>query len=181
MAVSVSNTVALITAGSAGLGAATARAFAALRMRVVINYHSDEERANKLLKELSEISRAAGVEEINGKSFFAIKADVASRLDLTRLVEITVKEMGQLDVVFSNAGWTRLANFKDLDDNVNDEDWDRCFNMNVKSHLYLMHAAKEHLKATNGSFITTSSAAGVKPIGSSMVRLKNRVIFTSMI
>jgi len=76
--------------------------------------------------------------------------------------------MGRLDVVFSNAGWTRLQNFMNLDENVNDEDWDRCFNMNVKCHLYLMHAAKKHLDAAKGTFITTSSVAGVFPAGSSL-------------
>ena len=163
------NSVALITGGSAGLGAATARAFAALKMRVVINYHTDSERASSLVKELSEISQSVGLSDNSEKRFLAIKADVSSRSDLTRLVETTVAEMGQLDVVFSNAGWTRLTNFTDLDANVNDEDWDRCFNMNVKSHLYLMHAAREYLKASKGSFIMTASAAGVKPIGSSLV------------
>jgi NAD(P)-dependent dehydrogenase (short-subunit alcohol dehydrogenase family) len=173
MASSVVNSVALITAGSAGLGAATARAFAALKMRVVINYHADSDRANRLVEELSKISRAEGADDANEKRFLAIKADVSSRSDLSRLVETTVAEMGRLDVVFSNAGWTRPTKFTDLDDNVNDEDWDRCFNMNVKSHLYLMREAREHLKASKGSFITTASAAGVKPIGSSLVRLKN--------
>jgi NAD(P)-dependent dehydrogenase (short-subunit alcohol dehydrogenase family) len=169
MATSLANSVALITAGSAGLGAATARAFAAMQMRVVINYHANSERANNLVKELSEISLASGIDDSNEKRFIAIKADVSSRSDVVRLVDTTVAEMGRLDVVFSNAGWTRLTDFNDLDANVNDEDWDRCFNMNVKSHLFLMHAAKEHLQASKGSFITTSSAAGVRPMGSSLV------------
>lgn len=172
MAASLANAVALITAGSAGLGAATARAFAAMQMRVVINYNATSERADGLVKELSQISRASGI-ETNEKRFLAIKADVSSRSDVTRLVETTVAEMGRLDVVFSNAGWTRPTDFNNLDSNVNDEDWDRCFNMNVKSHLYLMHAAKEHLQASEGSFIMTSSAAGVRPMGSSLVRPEN--------
>lgn len=173
MATSFANSVALITAGSAGLGAATARAFAAMQMRVVINYHSNGERANSLLKDLYEISHASGIDGSNEKRFIAIQADVSSRSDVLRLVETTVAAMGRLDVVFSNAGWTRLTDFNNLDANVNDEDWDRCFNMNVKSHLFLMHAAKEHLSASKGSFITTSSAAGVRPMGSSLVRLQD--------
>lgn len=49
-----------------------------------------------------------------------------------------------------------------------DEDWDRCFLYNVKSHLWLMHAAKEALEHSEGAFITTASVAGVKPSGSSL-------------
>jgi NAD(P)-dependent dehydrogenase (short-subunit alcohol dehydrogenase family) len=80
-----------------------------------------------------------------------------------------VSTMGRLDVVFSNAGWTHFRTFSNLDDNMVEDDWDRCFNMNVKSHLFLMHAAKEHLDKTQGSFITTASLAGVVAGGSSLV------------
>lgn len=80
--------------------------------------------------------------------------------------------MERLDVVVSNHGWTRMSNFMNLDDNVVEEDWDKCFNFNVKSHLFLMHAAKRHLEETEGAFITTASVAGVKPSGSSLVCTK---------
>jgi len=45
---------------------------------------------------------------------------------------------------------------------------DRCFLYNVKSHLFLLHAAKPHLEASEGAFVTTASIAGVKPSGSSL-------------
>ncbi|KAK1781827.1 SDR family NAD(P)-dependent oxidoreductase [Copromyces sp. CBS 386.78] len=48
--------VALITAGSAGLGAATARLFAQNGIRVVINYNHDDDRAQKVVKELEDIT-----------------------------------------------------------------------------------------------------------------------------
>lgn len=41
--------------------------------------------------------------------------------------------------------------------------------MNVKSHLWLMHAARKHLDETEGAFITTASLAGVSHSGSSLV------------
>lgn len=56
-----------------------------------------------------------------------------------------------------------------IDDNAHEEDWDRTFNLNVKSHMWLMHAAKKHLDETEGAFITTASIAGVIPSGSSLV------------
>lgn len=52
---------------------------------------------------------------------------------------------------------------------MHEEDWDRCFNMNVKQHLWLMHAARKHLDETEGAFITTASLAGVNHSGSSLV------------
>ncbi|OQD84170.1 hypothetical protein PENANT_c014G11376 [Penicillium antarcticum] len=68
--------------------------------------------------------------------------------------------MGRLDVVVSNGGWTRIRNLDDLDQNVDENDWDQCFNINVKSHLFLLHAARKYLDETQGSFVTVASVAG---------------------
>ncbi|RTE79438.1 hypothetical protein BHE90_006061 [Fusarium euwallaceae] len=61
------------------------------------------------------------------------------------LVQQTVDVMGKLDIVISNAGWTKFADFYDLNQNVDEAVWDHCFSANVKSHLFLLHAAREHL------------------------------------
>ncbi|KAH6998436.1 hypothetical protein BKA56DRAFT_26722 [Ilyonectria sp. MPI-CAGE-AT-0026] len=156
--------VALITGGTAGLGAATARLFAQDGMRVAVNYHSNADRASAFVQELHSISPLPH----DDNNFLAFRGDLAVRDDLRTLVRDVVGSMGQLDVVFSNGGWTQLRDITNLDDNVVEEDWDRCFNMNVKSHLFLMHAAKEHLDKTEGAFITTASFAGVKVSGSSL-------------
>ncbi|KAF4984074.1 hypothetical protein FZEAL_653 [Fusarium zealandicum] len=156
--------VALITGGTAGLGAATARLLAQDGMRVAVNYHSDSGRAAGLIKELHDLSPLPHDES----NFVSFRADLGVRNDLVLLVNGVVAAMGRLDAVFSNGGWTKIRDINDLDDNVDEEDWDRCFNMNVKSHLFLMHAAKEHLDKTEGVFITTASLAGVKVSGSSL-------------
>jgi len=164
------HSVALVTASSAGLGAATAKALAAAGVRVVINYFASPEKAEKLLQELEPLGPdlMTGREPVETPRFIAIKADVSQRSELIRLVEETVATMGRLDLVVSNQGWTRMRNFFDLDENVDESDWDKCFNMNVKSHLFLFHAARKHLEKSEGSFITTASLAGVKPSGSSV-------------
>ncbi|KAI1756490.1 short chain dehydrogenase [Xylaria castorea] len=159
--------VALITAGSAGLGAAACRLFAQNGYRVVVNYSNNEERANKLVDELPGLS-SLPKDDGGGKNFAAVKADLGSREDINRLVRETVEQFGRLDVLFSNGGWTRVRGLVSLDDNCYEEEWDRAFNMNVKSHLWLMHAAKKHLDDTEGAFITTASLAGVSHNGSSL-------------
>ncbi|KAF5527845.1 hypothetical protein COL154_000910 [Colletotrichum chrysophilum] len=156
---------ALITAGSAGLGAATARLFARNGYNVVVNYANNAERAESLVRDL----RASSPLAADQQRFAAIKADLSRKDDLAELVRGAVAALGgRLDVLFSNGGWTRIRNLQDLDENVDEEDWDRCFNMNVKSHLFLMHAARPHLDEAEGAFITTASLAGVKVSGSSM-------------
>ncbi|KAF3762363.1 NAD(P)-binding protein [Cryphonectria parasitica EP155] len=167
--------IALITAGSAGLGAEVATLFARNGMRVVINYHSDDQRAQSLLTTLQAVSTLTP--QPGRTDFYAIRADLAVQADVERLVTETISVMCPLDVVFSNGGWTRLRDITNLDDNMVEDDWDRCFTMNVKSHLWLMHAAKPHLEAAYqpaasgggpASFITTASLAGVHVSGSSL-------------
>ncbi|THV52136.1 hypothetical protein BGAL_0088g00250 [Botrytis galanthina] len=160
--------VALITASLAGLGAATARLFASHGVRVIINYHSSYDKAQNLVGELGDLARRTLLDSEEKDVVTAIKADMSKKDEVERLVKESVEKWGRLDVVVSNHGWTQIRNFQDLDDNVVEEDWDRCFNMNVKSHLWLFHAVKPYLEKTDGSFISTASIAGVKPGGSSM-------------
>ncbi|GAM82419.1 hypothetical protein ANO11243_003980 [Dothideomycetidae sp. 11243] len=157
--------VALITAGTAGLGAQIARALAP-DFRVVVNYANNADRAASIIKELEQIpcSHASPSQP----RFHAVKADVGNRDAINKMVEETVKTMGRLDVVVSNAGWTRVTNFFNIEEQMEESDWDKCFLYNVKSHLWLAYATKEALKKSQGSFITTASVAGVKPSGSSL-------------
>ncbi|KAK3498533.1 hypothetical protein B0T13DRAFT_511686 [Neurospora crassa] len=160
--------VALITTGSDGLGAATARLFARNGIRLVISYDSNGQRAYELVEELTNISPLTAASTDRQDNYVALKADLAEKDQISQLVDNTICIMGKLDIVFSNGTWIRLRDINDLDDNVNEEDWDTCFNMNVKSHLWLMHAAKPYLDQTEGVFITTACLAGVKVGGSSL-------------
>ena len=93
---------ALITGGSAGLGEAIARQFSSkLGIVCAINYHSNSERAENLVKELNSGS-------------VAIKADVSNRDECHQLVKETIQKLGGLDIIVSNAGWTKPAPFPDL-------------------------------------------------------------------
>lgn len=145
----------------------TARVFAPDH-RVMINYASNKTRADELLTELHQIPSTHNDPQL--PRFHLLKGDVGDEGDLQNLVRETMEVMGRLDVVVSNGGWTRLTNFTNLDENVVGEDWDKCFKYNVKSHLFLMHAARKHLEDTQGAFLLTTSIAGVKPSGSSLVR-----------
>ncbi|KAH6643920.1 oxidoreductase ucpA [Boeremia exigua] len=157
--------VALITASSAGLGAQIARAFAP-DFRVVINYASNAERAQALITELNGIPSTSGAS--SEARFHLVQADMSSKTSVESLVSETLAKFGRLDVVVSNAGWTRMTTFTDIEQQVNEDDWDKCFVMNVKTHLWLAYAAKGALAESEGVFISTASVAGVKPSGSSV-------------
>ncbi|CAK7232000.1 hypothetical protein SCUCBS95973_008113 [Sporothrix curviconia] len=161
--------VALVTAGSAGLGAATALHFARNGYHVIINYCNNEARAESTLAAVN----AAWDEVRRGTSYDTkknaiIRADLEQRHDVERLVREAYAVYGRLDVIFSNGGWTQFRDTERLCDNGFDADWDRAFTANVKSHMWLLHAAEAYLAEHDGAFITTASMAGVCGMGSSL-------------
>jgi NAD(P)-dependent dehydrogenase (short-subunit alcohol dehydrogenase family) len=166
--------VALVTASSAGLGAATARAFASAGYSTIFNYFHNADKANALVDDVLKAIGTSGnltgdAGHTERQRCIAIKADLSRREEIQRLVEEAVRAMGRLDVVVSNQGWTQMRNFNEIEDNVVEGDWDGCFNMNVKSHLWLFHSTKPHLQDSKGSFVGVASLAGVIPSGSSIV------------
>lgn len=166
--------VALIAGASRGVGAAVARSLAAhSNVRIMINYHKNQDAAKQLISEMEHLRTKSGLDVKDSSQspiFAAAQADITSRAEMSRLVQQTVERMGRLDIVISNVGWTRMTNFMNIADADNEEDWDRCFEVNVKSHFRLFRACQAHLESSEGTFIATASVAGVKPSGSSLVR-----------
>ncbi|BFZ55107.1 hypothetical protein PYCC9005_002146 [Savitreella phatthalungensis] len=150
----------LVTGGSAGLGAAVATKFASEGAHIVVNYATSAERAEGL---------ASRLRDAYGVNCYAIQADVAQAGQCGQLVQKAFESLHGLDIVVSNAGWTRAANWRELDA-LSEEDWDKTYAMNVKAHMFLFKAAKQLFEANDdgGSFIITTSVAGIKQSGSSL-------------
>ena len=150
---------ALVTAGSRGLGALVGKKLAAEGCDVAINYASNQGAAKKVAEEIVKCGTRAII----------LKDDAGERKDIEALVEETVKTFGGIDIIISNVGYTKLAKWNDLYSNT-DEDWDKCWTVNVKAQMQLLRAAAPHLNANpdGGVFLMTSSVAGVKLSGSSM-------------
>ena len=90
----LSGKVALVTGGSRGIGAASARALAAEGANVAISYVASPDKAEAVVKEL----KARGVEAR------AFKADQASSAEVEQLVNDVAKTFGRLDILVNNAG-----------------------------------------------------------------------------
>ncbi|KAJ6187010.1 hypothetical protein N7519_001918 [Penicillium mononematosum] len=164
MPYSLSGRNVLITGGSRGLGALAAEKFASEGSNVAINYMSSKEIADKLA---SDIATKYGVKTA------VIQGDAGVKDDCINAVKTTIEKLGGLDIIISNAGWTKMTNFGDLDA-MDDDDWDKCWSVNVKSSLHLFKAALPTFNANpeGGVFLITASIAGlfqgIMPSGSSL-------------
>jgi NAD(P)-dependent dehydrogenase (short-subunit alcohol dehydrogenase family) len=86
--------VALVTGGSRGIGAASARALADEGANVAISYVASADKAEAVVAEL----KAKGVQAR------AFKADQASAAEVDQLVQDVAKHFGRLDILVNNAG-----------------------------------------------------------------------------
>jgi glucose 1-dehydrogenase len=91
--------VCLVSGSSSGIGAATAREFAARGYDVVVNYHTGRERAEAL---------AAELRREHGGQVLVIGADLAEPEAAFRLVDEGYAHFGRLDVAISNSGVSSL-------------------------------------------------------------------------
>jgi 3-oxoacyl-[acyl-carrier protein] reductase len=93
MELGLKDKVALITGASRGIGAASAQAIAHHGATVVINYIKSKDKAEELLDEIKKVGG-------NGMVF---QADVRDKGAVNDMVESTLKEFGQIDVLVNNA------------------------------------------------------------------------------
>src|ERR1700755_377381 len=85
--------VAVVTGASKGIGAAIAKHFAAAGAKVIVNYASSKEGADKVVKAIAD----------KGGIAIAVQADVSNPADVNRLFEETRKAFGSLDILVNNA------------------------------------------------------------------------------
>ena len=146
--------VVLVTGSSSGIGAETARRFAASGATVVVNSSTSVDAGRALAAELT------------GATY--VQADVADEADASRLVDEVVAAHGRLDALVNNAGTTAVIPHGDLEA-ANPDVWRRIFDTNVIGTWQLTVAAVPHLRASgNGQVLNVSSLAGERPVGSSI-------------
>lgn len=150
--------VAVITGGGTGLGREICRQLAAEGMNLAVSYSRSEEEA----EETAAMARAMGVKAV------AIRADMASTVEAKRLVAEAEGAFGRIDLLIHNAGTTRFIAFPDLDA-VTEEGWDALQAVNTRAAFFLAQAAAPVMRRNGGGqIITTSSVAGLNPVGSSI-------------
>lgn len=144
------NRVAVVTGASKGIGAAIAKHFAAAGAKVVVNYATSKEGADKVVKEITD----------NGGTAIAVQADVSNEADVIRLFEETKKTFGALDVLVNNAVAQGYAPIEQ----VSVEVFHQSFNVNVLGPIMTIQAALKLFGDKGGNIINISSGASKYPL-----------------
>ena len=140
----------IVTGAGGGIGEGIARRLAQEGARVLVND----------IQSAAAQRVAAAITAEGGRASFHA-ADVTRSADVQALVAAALERHGRLDVMVNNAGWTH-RNRPALE--VSEDDFDRCYAVNVKSiYLATIHAVPAFRAHGGGSFINIASTAGVRP------------------
>jgi acetoacetyl-CoA reductase len=139
--------VVLVTGGSRGIGAEIAKELAAQGATVAINYVSNADRAQEVVRE---------IESYNSK-VTAVQGDVANPEAMKKVYEEVMETYGKIDILINNAGITRDAKFV----NMTEEQWNQVITTNMNSIFHLTKLVLPNMIEQNyGRIVNISSIIG---------------------
>ncbi|WP_043621994.1 SDR family NAD(P)-dependent oxidoreductase [Nonomuraea candida] len=154
----MNGTVAVITGGGTGIGAAVAESLARKgAAAVVVNYSRSAAAARATVARLAELGCKAE----------AVAADVSDDAAVRRLAERVRADHGRVDILVCNAGTTAWVPFPDLEA-LTDEVWQRILGVNLMGAFYCARAFAPALRAARGAIVNVASVAGLLATGSSI-------------
>lgn len=147
VSLSLSGKVALVTGSGRGIGKSIVQIFAQAGANVAVN-DVDEVLIDDTVKQLRQLDvRAIG-----------IQADVIRKVEVEKMVEKVVRELGGLDILVNNAG---IAIRKPVSELL-EEDWDRVIDVDLKSIFLCSQAAFKHMMEQEcGRVINIASIMGI--------------------
>jgi glucose 1-dehydrogenase len=136
--------VAIVTGANRGIGRAIALELARRGYRTVINWLDDPQRNDSLAAELDAI----------GAPYLFQQGDVSLETDVDSLMDQTIRQFGQIDVLVNNAAIQRDAAAID----INIADFDRTLAVNLRGpFLCAQRAARRMIERKQGRIINISS------------------------
>jgi len=141
--------IALVTGGTKGIGAATAIALAMRGADVAIVGRHDDEEAWQTQTQI----------EAAGRRCLVVVADIGKAENCARCVAETEKALGLIDVLVHAAGGAIVGGLLDLAP----EAWQEAFDVHVHAVFHLCRAAVPAMKAKRqGAIVLISSVAGIR-------------------
>ncbi|NDI33535.1 SDR family oxidoreductase [Chengkuizengella sediminis] len=139
----------VITAGSKGLGKATALEFAKEGAHVIISSRNEEE----LAKTKHEIEKETG-----NKNVHFLVCDITKVDDIKQMVNEAVERFGMVDVLINNAGGPPTGTF----DQMTDEDWLYAFELNLLSFIRTIREVLPYMKKQQHGHIINFASSSIK-------------------
>ena len=141
--------VALVTGGTAGIGAAISQSLAADGAAIAAGYRRNPERARKF--------RDAAMAEFPGRRITLHEGNIGVADDCRRVVREVIDQHGRLDILVNNAGITIDRTVAKM----TDEDWLRVISVNLSGAFFMAQAALDHMiERGTGRIISVSSVIG---------------------
>lgn len=145
------NRVAIVTGATSGMGAATARLFAAEGAEVVLSGRSTA----------GAEATAAAIASVGGGSRIML-GDVSDSSFCDELVEFAVTAFGRVDIVANVAGVITRGDVTE----TTDEDWRRNMSVNADAVFFLSRAAIRQMRAQGDGGAIVNLASNVGLVGS---------------
>ena len=138
---------ALVTGGNTGIGRAIALAYAREGADVAFTWIEREPEAQSLAREIEALGRKA----------LAVRCDVTQEADVVAGVATTVKALGALDILVSNAGIQRPQPITEM----SVADWDRMMAVHLRGAFLVSREASKHMMPRKrGWMVFTCSQLG---------------------
>ncbi|WP_308062527.1 3-oxoacyl-[acyl-carrier-protein] reductase [Clostridium botulinum] len=139
---------AIVTGSSRGIGKAIAIKLAELGANVVLNYRSDINSVNEVVKEI----------ESKGVKAVAIQGDISKFEDAKKIVDEAIEKLGSIDILVNNAGITKDT----LLMRMKEEEFDKVVEVNLKGVFNCTkHVVPIMMKQRSGKIINISSVVGL--------------------
>lgn len=150
--------VAMVTGAGAGIGEAIALMFA-------------RKGADIIAVDINQSSLGSLTGKIKGlgRKCFTQAADITKKANIDKLVEVSVKEMGKIDILINCAGVALL----DDAENISEEYWTRSIDLNLSALFFMSQSVgKVMISQKGGKIINLASQAGI-------VALDNHVAYNA--
>ncbi len=144
--INLSGKIVLITGGSKGIGEACVRLFAKTNSQIAFTYNSSEKAADKLVNELSSITKIK-----------AYKIDINNSQIIADIVGKIISDFGKIDILVNNAGIWKYGK----SDEMSIKDWEETIRINLTGTFAFTKAVIPLMKKNKfGRIINISSTAG---------------------
>jgi pteridine reductase len=141
---------AIVTGAGVRLGRAMALALAGRGMRLVVHYNASAGPAQEVVEQ---------IESLGGEAF-AVQADLGQPHLAPSIVERAVERFGRVDVLVNSAAIFKRGRW----DNTTEQNWDRHFDINLKSPFFLTQAfARQVQEGRRAHVVNIADWRGLHP------------------